>query len=101
MGARDELKKFGQRLFARWHREAFTLLCGADTRDEADRSELLHAAGAGDVALASAVAALLVGYLGLAPALAAVVAAIVTKRFFNPVYEEFCRTWSAHVPNSA
>lgn len=53
---------------------------------------MIAALGGGDVAVASALTALLI-HLGLAPVLAPIVAVIVAKRFFRPAYEEFCKTW--------
>ena len=98
MGLKEDIQSFGKRLFARWHREAFNLVCGKDAEDEDDRKSVLEALGVGEVGLAAVLAGLLVAHVGMAPALAAVVAALITKRFFNPVYEEFCETWSAHAP---
>ena len=94
MGALDDVKAFGRRLFARWNREAHSLVCGSDPDDAADREKLANAFGLGEAAVAGYVATLLVGSLGLAPALAAVIAALVVKRFFKPARDEFCETWA-------
>ncbi len=37
MGAKDELREFGRRLFARWQIEAYKLVCGRDEEDQKDR----------------------------------------------------------------
>ena len=94
MGLQDDLAKLGRRIFARWNTECYQLICGKDQGDSADRKEILGALGIGDVALASALSALLVSHFAVAPAIAAVIAAIVAKRFFRPAFEEFCTTWS-------
>ena len=94
MGLKDDLAKLGKRIFARWNTECFQLICGKNQGDSADRKEILGALGIGDVALASALSALLVSHFAIAPAIAAVIAAIVAKRFFRPAFEEFCSTWS-------
>jgi hypothetical protein len=92
MGLKETLGKIGRRLFRRWNREAYELLCGADADDQGQRKELAGAIGVGDVAVAAALTSALV-YLGAAPALAAVIAAIIIKRFFAPTYQEFCEIW--------
>lgn len=92
MGALDDVRALGRRIFKRWNREAYTLMCGADPDDADSRKQLRAALGLGDVAVAAALTSVLVS-LGLAPALGTVVAALVVKRFFNPAYEEFCGSW--------
>lgn len=94
MGAKEDVLEFGQRLFRRWNVEAHKLMCGSDPDDQKDREALANAFGVSDVAVAAALSALLVTQLGVAPAIAAVVAAIALKRFFRPAYEEFCEVWA-------
>jgi hypothetical protein len=95
MGPLDAVRDFGKRLFQRWQREAYNLMCA---EDDADRTELLNAIGVSEAAAAAALAGLIVTYLGIAPVIAAVVAAIVIKRFFRPAYEEFCAVWQEKLP---
>jgi hypothetical protein len=93
IGMKDEVRELGKRLFKRWNREGFALLCGGAAEDEADRQQMMKAVGLGDTAAAAALSALLVSNFGVAPAIAAVVAALVVKRFFRPTYDEFCAVW--------
>jgi hypothetical protein len=93
MGPLDDLKRFGQRLFQRWNREAYELMCGKSDDNAQDREKLAKAIGLGDIAVASALTGLLVSSFGLAPAIATVLAALVVKRFFRPAYDEFCEVW--------
>jgi hypothetical protein len=97
MGFKEDVKDFGQRLFKRWNVEAYNLVCSTQAEDQQVRSDLLSAFGVSDAAVAAVVASLLVTQLGVAPAIAAVVAALVIKRFFRPAYEEFCITWKKSV----
>lgn len=98
MGPMEEIRKFGRRLFKRWLVEAYKLLCGSDPADEKDRKEVAKALSVDATTVGALVAALLISQLGMAPAIAAVVAAIVAKRFFNPAYEEFCRMLGENLP---
>jgi len=92
MGPKEWLGEIGRRLFARWNKEAYKLLCGDNADDKDQRKELQNALGAGDVAVAAALTSALV-YIGAAPALAAIIAAIIVKKFFAPAYDEFCIVW--------
>jgi len=97
MGAMDEVKKLGRRIFQRWNREAYHLLCGTEAEDEKDRSELRAAFGIGRSAVAATLTGMLVSSFGLAPAIAAVIAALFIKRFFQGAYEETCAFWKAQL----
>jgi hypothetical protein len=99
MGPMDDVLELGKRIFTIWTVEANKLLCGTEAGDQEDRKKLQEALGLGETAVAAALAAILVVHLGLAPALAAVVAALIIKRFFNPAYKEFCKTWTNSLPN--
>jgi hypothetical protein len=97
MGVKEDILALGKRIFERWNREAYLLLCGTGADEKQDRARVLQSFGLGEVAVAATLAGLLVTYLGLAPALAGVIAAIVCKRFFRPAYEEFCGAWAKAV----
>jgi biopolymer transport protein ExbB/TolQ len=47
--------------------------------------------------VAAYLATALVATFGLAPAIAAAIAAIVVRRFFKPAYQEFCKAWSERI----
>jgi hypothetical protein len=96
MGPLDDVRELGRRVFKRWNKEAHELICGTKVEDRQERESVLAALGGGDVAVAAALTALLI-HVGLAPALAPVVAAIVAKRFFHPAYDEFCAIWKENL----
>lgn len=99
MGLKEDVMEMGQKLFNRWIVEAYKLACGSDRQGRKDREALMEAFGFNDeVMIAAALAALFVTNLGLAPALAAVMAVLVLKRFFRPAHEEFCIVWKKNLP---
>ena len=98
MGIKEDVQQLGIRIFERWNVEAYKLICGADAEDSQDREELLKAFGISEVAVAATLSALLVTNLGISAAIAAVVAALLIKRFFRPAQEEFCRVWKKNLP---
>ena len=97
MGPMDEVIEFGRRLFGRWNRELNELVCGTSPTARKDRNELANRLGISPTAAAAYLAGILVTSFGLMPALAAVAAAIVVKRFFQPAVEEFCDAWAKAV----
>jgi hypothetical protein len=97
MGPLDTVRELGKRIFDRWNREAYGLVCGGGG-DSKDRDALLDSIGVGQTAFAALLASIIVTTFGLAPAIAAVIAAIVVKRFFRPAYEEFCGVWKEKLP---
>ncbi|HYO91630.1 MAG TPA: hypothetical protein VEQ40_08340, partial [Pyrinomonadaceae bacterium] len=101
MGILDDVRDYGKRLFRRWSAEGYKLICGDDPEDEEDRKELVEAFGLDNNKVASMMAGMLVAQLGLAPAIAAVIAAILIKRFLlNPAYEQFCALWKDYLPQT-
>lgn len=97
MGLKEDIQDLGRRIFARWNYEIYSLVCGDDVDDQEDRQKILKAVGFGEVALASTITTVLISTFGIAPPLAIVMAAIITKRFFRPAYEELCEVWSFHI----
>ena len=97
MGIKEDVYEFGENLFRRWNIEAYNLICGSDLEDQIDREGLVEAFKIDKVSVGAALSALLATQLGLSPALAAVAAALLIKRFFNPAYEEFCILWEKHL----
>jgi len=93
MGTLDDVRNLGRRIFKRWNREAHNLMCGADPDDAQGRKQLRDALGLGDVAFAAALTSVLIS-VGLAPAIATVVAALAVKRFFAPAADEICKAWT-------
>jgi hypothetical protein len=93
MGALDDVKELGRRLFRRWNREAHGLLCGGGSESREQRSALADAFRLDQAKVGALIATLCVTQLGLSPAIAAVLAAIAVKRFLRPSYEEFCAFW--------
>ena len=84
LGESEELREFGQRFFQRTSRQIFELLCGTGQATQKDRELIVDAFDSGAVAVGPALATSLVSYLGWAPAVATVAAAIAVKVFFDP-----------------
>ena len=101
MGPLDAVRDIGRRIYRRWEREAYLLVCGQEDEESGDRESLMAAFGIDGSAVAAILAAGLVSQLGLAPAIAAVVAAILVRRFFRPAYEEFCAAWGERLEATA
>jgi hypothetical protein len=93
MGLKEDVKDLGQRMFKLWNVQAYQVVCSTQVQDQQARNDMLNAFGVNETAVAAVLASLLVAQLGLAPAIAAVVAALVIKLFFRPAYEEFCGAW--------
>ena len=98
MGPLDDLRELGRRLLARWSRELFKVMCGDAQADQKDRESLLKSIGLGDIAVASAITAVLVSSFAVAPAVATVIAALVVKRIIGPAGEEACKVWAEKLP---
>jgi hypothetical protein len=97
MGMKDELRNLGARILRRWNREAYELVCGGRAADTQVRSSLTRALGIGQVEATALLSVTLVTHLAVPAALAAVIAAIVIKRFFSPAAEEVCARWKTTV----
>ena len=94
----DKLREFGHQFFNRMNKQAYALMCGADSQNSAERESLFKAFGFGKDAVAPALTALLVVQLGLAPAIATVLAVLAVKLFFEPGYDAMCDAWKKGLP---
>jgi hypothetical protein len=99
-GVPKVIRDFGQQFFERMSVQAYALVCGSNAEHSQEREKLISAFGIGKEAVAPALAALMVSSLGLAPALAAVLAALVIKLFFKPGHAAMCEVWKARLPQA-
>jgi hypothetical protein len=97
MGLKEDVRELGEQVFRRWNAETYKLVCGSEYIDKKNRAEIAKAFGIGDVEVAAALSALLITSFGVAPAISAIIAALIVKRFFRPGYEEFCQVWQKHI----
>jgi len=104
-GPRDSLGRIGKRMVDKLHMQAYTFVCGADPEDEKSRQDILNAFKISSGAAVAALAATLVSGLGLAAAVAGVVAALIIKKFIKPTlgagYEAMCTEWKKHLPEGS
>lgn len=98
LGAVDDIKDFGRRFFKRVNSQAYQLICGTGAENTEERERVIDAFGIGEEAVAPAIAALLVVHLGLAPAVAAVVAALIIRLFFRNAFAAMCEVWQEKLP---
>jgi hypothetical protein len=98
MGPLDFLKEWGQNFFDRFSKDVYGLVCGIDKENSDERKKLLQAFGLGDAAFGAALTAVLMSWFGWAPAIAAVVAALVVKLFFKNAYASMCEVWKKRLP---
>ncbi len=91
--ADEEAMSFGRRLFKRLNLASYELLC----KDPFDNGETLQKlSGALEDSTAKAagfLAPVLVANLGLAPAVAAIIAVLVVKTISKAIADEICSTW--------
>jgi hypothetical protein len=97
LGPMDDIKELSTRIFRRVERELHSIVCGSASEDKKDRDSILKATGLGDVALGAAIYSVLTGPLGMAPAIATVLAALLIKRIFVPSGEEVCKFWGEKI----
>jgi hypothetical protein len=93
MGLMDDVKAFAKKFFEKMSREAYGLICGGGLTSE-EQKKLTEALG-NKVDFATWLAAVLVAHLALAPAAAAVVAALVVRLFFKPAHAAMCEVWAS------
>ena len=89
----EDTLNFGQRLFKRLNASSYELLC-KDPFDDGETLKKLNEALKDSTAKAAGfLAPVLVANLGLAPAVAAIVAALIIKTISKAIADEICSTW--------
>lgn len=87
--------KFGQRLFKRLNLTSYELLC-KDPFDGGETLKKLSEALEDSTAKAAGLLApVLVANLGLAPAVAAIIATLIVKTISKAIADEICSTWKS------
>lgn len=97
MGALDDIREFGTIFFSRLNRQCYELVCGEDDANSKERQRIASAFGIGETEVGAAIAAAAVTQLGLAPAIAVVVAALIVKLFFRNAHTAMCQVWKKKV----
>jgi hypothetical protein len=98
LGPAEDLEKFAHRFFDRINIQAYNLVCGKEAEDTEERQRVIDAFDIGKDAVAAAVAGLLIIQIGMAPAIAPVVAAIIIRLFFKPALGAMCDVWKEKLP---
>lgn len=96
-GPLDVLKEIGKAFFDRVGKDLYALVCGEDPENAEERKKLRDAIGGGQATFAAALAAIGVSWFGWAPAIAAVIAALVVKLFFKNALDATCQVWKQHL----
>jgi hypothetical protein len=98
MGPMDDLRKFGRIFFSRLNRDCYNLVCGGEQLDSQEREKVANAFGVGKTEVAAAIAGIMVAHFAIAPAIAAVVAALIVKLFFRNAHGAMCEVWKQKLP---
>jgi hypothetical protein len=92
---RDNVTKaLGKRILDRWSRTMHDFLCNSDEEDQDLRKRLLGAFTGKDGSATALLAGTMVAAFGASPAVAAVVAALLTRLVIAPARDEVCETWA-------
>lgn len=94
MGVLDDVREFGRKAFKRIEISAKKIVCGNEAADKEQRQQIVDAFGVSSTAVTSTMSTVFVSSLGLAPAIAAVIAALIVKVCFKSGYEAFCAGWN-------
>jgi hypothetical protein len=93
----DEIRSLGRRVFKHVSKETYQVACGDDPEYADERSKLEAAFALWKETATAALAVFLIGTVGVAAAVAAIVAAFLIKIGFNSVYKTTCEVWKEKV----
>jgi hypothetical protein len=102
-GSKEAVVRVARKMVDRLHMQAYLFVCGTDPEDEQARTDILDALKISSGAAVAALATALISGLGVAAALAGVVAALIIKRFVQPTikegYNAMCKEWKVQIPD--
>jgi hypothetical protein len=98
MGVSEDLVNFGRKFFNRLQHNAYELLCGKDDDYKDLRNQVNEALSSSITAATGVIAAALVSTIGLAPAIAAVIAAILLRLVGKTTLQATCALWTEKLP---
>lgn len=93
----ESLKKIGKQFFSEISEMAYGVVCNSASGSEAVKDLI----GKGKKAIIAGLTALLISQLGIAAAVAAIVAAIVINLFFDAGGKVLCQNWKASLGTAA
>jgi hypothetical protein len=86
------LRDLGRRIFLRWSRALHDFLCSEGGENSTLRGKLFEAL-LGKGGGAAAISAIMMSTFGVSPAIAVLVATLLTKIIIAPAQEEICAVW--------
>ncbi|MBY5482241.1 hypothetical protein HFO84_33710 [Rhizobium leguminosarum] len=90
----------GTKVFDRWHRELYKLLCGDGGDAAGERDKLRSALKLEQAALIGAISTALIA-IAVPVFIAPLVAAVIVKSGINPAWEVTCKVWGEKMDGSA
>ncbi|MEO0537697.1 MAG: hypothetical protein AAF215_28025 [Cyanobacteria bacterium P01_A01_bin.123] len=97
----EDTLNFGQRLFKRLNDASYELLCKDPFDDGETLRELSKVLEDSTAKAAGLLAPVLVANLGLAPAVAAIVATLIVRTISKAIADEICYTWGRSLDTSS
>jgi len=88
---------FVTKFFARANRQAYELLCASDGKNKAERNDIASKLKLSVDDAGAAIAAFLVANMAMAPAAAAVVAALIVKLVLQNAVTSLCEVWGEYL----
>lgn len=97
-GVLTEAIDVGKKVFKRWQKAIYELVCGSGATDVEARQSILSALKLNSPdALATAITLALVTYFSVGPAIAVIVGVLFAKVLFPPIGEEVCTFWKGKI----
>ena len=92
--------ELGKRIFRRWSKALHDFTCSSSMDEKDVRDRLINAISGKEGGGVALIAATLVGAFGVSPAVAAVIAALVSRLIIAPAADEVCQAWAKSLQDS-